>query len=742
MGPQETSHAPVERVSVDGVTIQSLFQDSGRFQIPRYQRPYRWSQVNWEDTLADLMEHHEIQSYRQSEYHIGEMKFEQQGGGVLGVDDGQQRLVTLSILLAAIGWVGRESARGLSCRHLTCVRVSTSEGDLEVARVEDQDPALNPVLARILTETDPDELGSAPVEQAYRFFIEHLRERFCPDGTLDDLALAEFRNTVLSRTIITKTVFSAGMGHQSFARANSRGRALTTGDLVKSELLSIAARGEDAEKVWTDWREAITLLGNEKALSSWVLCDISESEAPVRDNQLRALIAKEAKAEKLKGGVHRLTKRLLDYARASHNLEHGRSPDGKRVVPSVANLRKVPALRSSKQFFQLLLAGRHLPTGDFDKLARAVEDSVVVATVVSAFPPDVERLVARLAFALRKAASIGDENGAEVTEALAAFRNQHRQAFADRLVYATEGELKSQTLITVVRYCDAHARAVLNAKSDAQGRGEIDLENTREHVLPQHLTDETLEEYGDEVAAIRDRFRIGNLCLLEMVPNATISNEPFTKKRPAYARAPYRVTSSIVTPPSPSGREGSLGEYLPHFDQWTPAAVQARSEALHRLACETFAIECVQAHPVDGTTQESVQVPQADNPEVLVKVLEALRFVATTTEAAAAVGFDDRQGSYYAKAAETLGLAQEDDGTWSLTGEGEAVVGAADPCEALRGVLREHSLVSTWVDMTEDQRSAFLRGAGLSDATAKRRAATLNRWVAYAGLAGDDSAAP
>lgn len=78
-------------------TIQELFQDD--LKIPPYQRPYKWSQRNVEQLLDDIQESAEK---RKNVYRIGTTILHEDSNDALYIVDGQQRLVTITLLLNAL----------------------------------------------------------------------------------------------------------------------------------------------------------------------------------------------------------------------------------------------------------------------------------------------------------------------------------------------------------------------------------------------------------------------------------------------------------------------------------------------------------------------------------------------------------------------------------------------------------------------------------------------------------------
>src|SRR5947209_16055653 len=70
--------------------------ESGYYRIPRFQRPYSWERENIEDFWNDTI------LGGDTDYFIGSMVVFKERSGSFGVVDGQQRLTTITMILAAI----------------------------------------------------------------------------------------------------------------------------------------------------------------------------------------------------------------------------------------------------------------------------------------------------------------------------------------------------------------------------------------------------------------------------------------------------------------------------------------------------------------------------------------------------------------------------------------------------------------------------------------------------------------
>src|SRR5919202_4157353 len=86
-------------------SLRNLLEGGKQFQIPLFQRPYSWKKENWEALWEDLMSiyNDEVKGF----YFLGPIVTQSVPGTAEGISpfiviDGQQRLTTLTIVLAAL----------------------------------------------------------------------------------------------------------------------------------------------------------------------------------------------------------------------------------------------------------------------------------------------------------------------------------------------------------------------------------------------------------------------------------------------------------------------------------------------------------------------------------------------------------------------------------------------------------------------------------------------------------------
>jgi uncharacterized protein with ParB-like and HNH nuclease domain len=154
-------------------TIRKIFE-SGFYKIPRFQRPYSWDRGNIEEFWSD------VSAGTGSSYFIGSMVFYQKGKDEIHVVDGQQRLTTITILLAALrdklSELGEQSlARGIQ----NVIQRKDINNELRyVLLTETSYPYFQEYIqkfdeAEITIEPNPEELQ---LKEAHEFALEKLTE--------------------------------------------------------------------------------------------------------------------------------------------------------------------------------------------------------------------------------------------------------------------------------------------------------------------------------------------------------------------------------------------------------------------------------------------------------------------------------------------------------------------------------------------------------------------------------------
>jgi uncharacterized protein DUF262 len=206
-------------VEADETRLKGLLE-GGRYAVPYFQRSYSWGREQWNALWDDVLEVYQTGSV----HFLGSVVLlQQKADEPLLIIDGQQRLVTLSLLLAAAGE-----------RH-----------DDLLPTYRDQE-AFSAVMA------DASELPFSPITEAYRVF----------KGRLDGVDAVKLKDAVLNRlSFVAITLGADDNPYRIFESLNAKGMPLTQGDLLRNYFFMRLPQ-EEHEAWYRDvWTPMQTLLG-------------------------------------------------------------------------------------------------------------------------------------------------------------------------------------------------------------------------------------------------------------------------------------------------------------------------------------------------------------------------------------------------------------------------------------------------------------------------------------------------
>lgn len=239
-------------LSANEDTVESVFRRNYRYEVPDYQRQYSWEEEQWDALWKDLT------ALEGDDTHfLGSLVVIERSGGlndpnVLEVVDGQQRLTTLSILLMVI----RE-------RYLSAGKEESAENIDDMYLWEsqvDRDDFQKLTLSRFdndiyesLLERRWDEAEDGLLQEAFEFYTDKLDD-------LDIEGVDFLRKRLLrSMTLVTIECDGEQSAFRLFETLNDRGMELSSVDLMKNYLFSLAAQRDDVDydEVKTQWQRIV-----------------------------------------------------------------------------------------------------------------------------------------------------------------------------------------------------------------------------------------------------------------------------------------------------------------------------------------------------------------------------------------------------------------------------------------------------------------------------------------------------
>lgn len=226
-------------LNASSTTAGGLFS-VGRFHVPEFQREYAWERDEVEEFFHDLSN-----ALTDETYFLG-LVIVTGEGQAKDVVDGQQRLLTMTLLAAALHHEAKKYERRALAERLQSTFLKTIDftTDAELPRLSLSSGADNATLRQILSspasnlpEIDDDDLSvSAHLVDGYRLISRLLNQ---------DLSTDPFKRLGTWADFITNKLYFAVFVHPDPASAyrvfeviNTRGKELTTADLLKSYVLS------------------------------------------------------------------------------------------------------------------------------------------------------------------------------------------------------------------------------------------------------------------------------------------------------------------------------------------------------------------------------------------------------------------------------------------------------------------------------------------------------------------------
>lgn len=268
--------------SVDNPSVANVLStdDKKIYRIPRYQREYTWGQHDWASLYDDVFGN-------DPGYFLGSIIVIQgpvsASSGIYEYEviDGQQRLTTISLLLAAlykqISGYGNLIDEDLRDDEVVPLRNRlVFKQDKKQTRVIPQVQNNNQADFRcIMREVAglkdsmqvPKNFGNRRMSRAFGYFVRRLEdevEGLESQGALDKLLSMVSR--ICSAVFVQIDVDSHADAYTLFASLNNRGVPLSAVDLIKNTLLSkIGCDDSDLDYYFEQWQEILRRLGDDYA---------------------------------------------------------------------------------------------------------------------------------------------------------------------------------------------------------------------------------------------------------------------------------------------------------------------------------------------------------------------------------------------------------------------------------------------------------------------------------------------
>lgn len=536
-------------VAAQETNLQKILEGTSQYLVPLYQRPYQWGPDNLKELWRDVTQLAEDRiDDPETTHFIGSLVLAPVPGGVAGsitrylVVDGQQRLTTLTLLLAAIRDHLRE--QGNSTRRDT----DRIHNQLLTNQYEDDPYRLKLLPTQADREAYAAVIDAAPtaggddnVGAAYRFFRARLAEPIDPDAPHDVVQIAQAVTSGLS--VVSISTHPGDNVHRIFQSLNNTGLKLTQGDLLRNYLfMRLPTRSNEVYR--THWLPLQNALVDNERIETLFWLDLLHTKPQAKQTQTFA--GQQARLEKLTTEDEIVTE-IERIARLGHLYRlmlHPAEETDAAVRERLTRLAEWDSTTPAPLVLHLLVL-RDRGDATSEQVARAllyIESLVVRRFLVGRatqglnrlFPAAVQELDASL----------------PVDEAL------HRYLSEGRKHYATDDKLTeavlTSPLYTTGRAAQRKTMMVWIEQLFAAKERVAPESLTIEHVMPQTLAPQWRAELGasygaENVDELHDRLvhTLGNLTLTGY--NENLSNHDFDRKRELLQASSLRMNQDIAS---------------------------------------------------------------------------------------------------------------------------------------------------------------------------------------------------
>jgi hypothetical protein len=526
-------------------TVKAMLGGQKQYVVPLFQRKYRWTRDHWNTLWVDVLDNYQTKAAH--DHFLGSAVTLPRDGTPDGITpfsliDGQQRLTTLSLLLAAIRDLARpddaelaERVDGLYLRN----RYVSGFDRFKVLPTQADREAFAAVI-----DSEAPVSGSA-VSDAYKFFVTAIRKG---DDDGHPIRIADLESVVLNKlSLVSITLDKDDNPYRIFESLNAKGMRLTQSDLLRNYVFMRLPLVQHEEVYNVLWRPMEDRLGSrieefirdhlvkdgefvrkEDVYQAWKdrLDDLSSGELRSEIESLgrfstfyKKLIAPVHEPDE---GVRELLVRLNRWG-------------GTTIYPFLLNMY---ADRDS---------GRVSNVG-LRRVLQFVESFLVRRLFANVPTNALNRIFIRLYKQLPAQDDIVDAT--------------HRALSQSGLRWPSDNELRDGVM-NYPLYIDSRPdqrKMILEVLEESYAHQEpVDMARlTIEHVMPQSLTNEWQRELGDSARDIHKKYlhTLGNLTLTGY--NSPLSNLPFERKQQILERSHLELNREVAQ--SPAWNEGAILE--------------------------------------------------------------------------------------------------------------------------------------------------------------------------------------
>jgi hypothetical protein len=539
--------------------------ETSELMVPLYQRSYAWN-VDGDEQVREFWADLDRAFANRGEYFLGTVVLSADGEeGRRTIIDGQQRLATATLLLAAIRNCLHDCSSGKAAiverDYLAKETLASTGKDRRLLlNIDDDDYFEQIVSVGTLGTPDPKVPSQGRIRHAFAYLLDKTRLLSESGGEKLLLDWVMFLKTRARVGVIE--VPTEADAYIIFETLNDRGQDLTPADLLKNYLYGRAGtKIDNVRQSWARTLGALELTAADSKFMTYLRHHWSSIHGVTREKDLYGKIKKVVSAKSdVVGFAAQLADEAVMYAalaNSGHDYWQTLGSGTRTDVDVLTRLRILPNRPL------LLAAVKHFAPSDVQNLLRALVSwsvrQIIVGTVNSG------RVEEQYCLAASKIRVGRMENFAHLRSDLLEViptDTDFREAF--EIARVTKSSSARYYLRVLERQSVGEAEPELVPNAD---EAELNLE----HILPRNAVQSDWP--GIETVDDLDTWanRLGNMVLLRKKVNSKIGNRPFAEKKLILATSDLVLTKEVSTQTS-----------------WGPEEISQRQKTLARLAVDAW----------------------------------------------------------------------------------------------------------------------------------------------------------
>lgn len=544
------------------LNLSEILGNAKIYKVPRFQRSYSWTEENWEDLWQDIIA---LKNNEESLHYLGTIVLQTEDNKTFTIIDGQQRLVTLSIVI------------------LGCIKLlkELEEKGLEPEKNKDRreifinsyigfkDPkALTNQSKLTLNETDKELYNSYLVQlekpvnlsnlpdsnklliKTFDYFLDKLKEQNFKTGD----EIVDFIETIIVSKlffieIIVDDTISA---YTVFETLNARGIELTTTDLLKNYLFSLLDNDIDINNIQPRWDRIVKTVSY-RQFPTFLRYYLNSQQKLVRSERLfkevKQKISKKEDVFKLLENLEKYSEVYVAFDDYENELWQ-KDKDIKRLIAEI-NLFGV------KQYKSLLLSVYFNLNQHLTQVLRIIRAITFRYNVIGKLNPnDLEKAYNTTAIKVHNKEITTPQTILKELSDVYIDDESFKNVFTTKTFDTRKTKEKK-----LVRYI------LVSFENQKFNKNYYPLETdaTIEHIFPENYMN---SEYRIDEAML---YRLGNLTLLEPKLNRECGNKSFEEKKEIYKNSQYELTKE-----------------LSDFEEWEVDTIRQRQAKLANIAASIW----------------------------------------------------------------------------------------------------------------------------------------------------------